>query len=176
MTDSNFEDFLKGFDIRANALDMRTIQRWNGRNLRNKENVSEHTHLVVACAIWIYDTHIMPKTARFETIIRLAMLHDGLEVLRGDILSATKDAVPVIREYINNEENTFTSNFVKLTEFEKDIVNLADLMACYLFIQWESQYPTNDFTKKAYKDTELKMIYAFNDLCSKYKDKIRKCV
>lgn len=173
MTDSNFNDFVNEFDIRFNALDMRTIQRWNGRNLRSKENVSEHTHLVVACAIWIYDNYVLSTDARFETVIRLAMLHDSLETLRGDILSVTKDAIPVIREYIDNEENKFISNFVSLTDFEKDIVKLADLMACFLFIKWECQYPSNDFTKNAYNASMLKMSNAFDVFMKKYPGKVR---
>ena len=45
----------ENFNIVDNALDMRDLQRWNGRALRNKENLSEHTHLVVACASELYD-------------------------------------------------------------------------------------------------------------------------
>ena len=53
--ENNFDDFCKNFDIVDNALDMRDLQRWNGRSLRSKENLSEHTHLVIACAIKFYD-------------------------------------------------------------------------------------------------------------------------
>ena len=40
------ENFIKEFDIADNALQMRCLTRWNGRDLREQENLSEHTQLV----------------------------------------------------------------------------------------------------------------------------------
>ena len=93
------EDFINNFNIVENAMNMRTLLRWNGRDLRTKENLAEHTHLVTACVIELYDElkDQVHYKINFENIIRLAMLHDSLELLRGDILSVTKDIIPTIR-------------------------------------------------------------------------------
>ena len=34
--------FCNNFDIVQNALQMRTLRRWNGRDLRDEENLAEH--------------------------------------------------------------------------------------------------------------------------------------
>ena len=53
------KEFLENFDIADNALQMRCLNRWNGRDLREKENLAEHTHLVCACSIKLYDFFIL---------------------------------------------------------------------------------------------------------------------
>ena len=98
------EEFIKNFNIVENAMNMRTLMRWNGRDLRTKENLAEHTHLVTACVIELYDEFkiALVKNIDFEKIVRMAMLQDSLELLRGDILSITKDVIPTIREFTDN--------------------------------------------------------------------------
>ena len=103
------KEFLVNFDIADNALQMRCLNRWNGRDLREKENLAEHTHLVCACSIKLYDFFIvkneeLKNKIDFEYMIRLAMLHDSLELLRGDILSVTKDKVNGLRKQIDDED------------------------------------------------------------------------
>ena len=73
------KEFLENFDIADNALQMRCLNRWNGRDLREKENLAEHTHLVCACSIKLYDFFIvkneeLKNKIDFEYMIRLAML------------------------------------------------------------------------------------------------------
>lgn len=159
---SDFEEFVENFNIVTNAMQMRTLRRWNGRDLREEENLAEHTHLVVACAIDIYDRLVsMDKSfvsrVNFEQMIRRAMLHDSLELLRGDILSITKDRIPMIREFTDDEENTFMADVCGYCDkTTMDIVTLADLMACYKFVEHELRYPSNDFAINVYKDVKDK--------------------
>jgi 5'-deoxynucleotidase YfbR-like HD superfamily hydrolase/dUTPase len=151
--------FIENFDIVQNAMDMRTLQRWNGRDLRTKENLSEHTHLVTACAIELYDEFkdIVKESLNFEEIIRYSMLHDSLELLRGDILSVTKDIIPNLRNYIEEEETLFEAKIIgPASELTKQVVLLADLKACYKFIEYELRFPSNDFAIQVYKSCKQK--------------------
>ena len=107
MEAKTIEQFTNTFDIVDNALKMRTLRRWNGRDLRDEENLSEHTHLVVASLIKLYDwvkTEQLKYAIDFETMIKHAMLHDSLELFRGDILSVTKDSIPGLRVATDAEE------------------------------------------------------------------------
>lgn len=160
MTD--FDEFCEKFDIVDNAMQMRTLQRWNGRDLREKENLAEHTHLVVSCAIKLYD-YLTSKCKNlsyvidFKSLIRYCMLHDSLELLRGDILSITKDKIPMLREQIDREELMFMQRIAgDCNPTTEEVVKLADLMACYKFIEHELRFPSNDFAIKIYKDVKAK--------------------
>lgn len=169
MTD--FENFIENFDLVDNALKQRTLVRWNGRDLIRKENLSEHTHLVVANAIQLYDKYKNIINANFETVIRLALIHDSLETLRGDILSITKDRFPKIRNIIDAEEEKFYFEILEnISTDERDIVKLADLKACYQFLEWELQNPNNDFAKNAYQECKSKYDRCLNEF--KYKHDI----
>jgi len=176
----SLQEFCDDFDIITNALDMRTLLRWNGRDIRNKENLSEHTHLVVACAISLYDELIKEKpefkqNIDFEQMIRGAMLHDSMELFRGDILSITKNAVPFLREYIDSEEETFVMKKIGTSNnITKEIVHLADLKACYVFIETELKYVANDFVSKVYKTTKKVFDDAFMDFKVLHKFKLPK--
>lgn len=151
----DFNQFCNNFNIVNNALDMRNLIRWNGRPILRKENLSEHTHLVVACAIWHIETFskisiLRNKFSNYK-IVKAAMLHDSLEILRGDILSITKDNIPAIRQEITEEENKFQYFTVgDCNDIETRIVRLSDLMACYKFLENELQYPNNDYAKEVY--------------------------
>lgn len=179
----NLTKFITKFNIVDNALDMRTLIRWNGRDLRCKENLAEHTHLVVACVIELYDklkdehltlldgtTYVLDELIEFEALVRRCMLHDSLEMLRGDILSVTKDIVPGLREFTDNEENLFMETVGCLTnEIEDNLVELADLMACYKFVEQELRYPSNDFAREVYLTTKGKFDNKYRCFCETYK-------
>ena len=179
---SDTAKFIVDFNIVDNALDMRTLLRWNGRDLRNKENLAEHTHLVVACAIELYDyfkyepfttengtAYLLTELVEFEAIIRRCMLHDALELLRGDILSITKDIVPGLRAFTDDEEDTFMKSVGSLTNtIEDEIVELADLKACYKFVERELRYPSNDFARAVYLTTKDKFDKKYEAFCKKY--------
>ena len=165
-------EFAKNFNIVDNALQMRTLKRWNGRDLRESENLSEHTHLVICC---IYDiiTHLKSigfvQNVNYYSLIKKALLHDSLELLRGDILTITKDAIPGLRDKCDEEELDFMTYKVgDLKNYENDILRLADLMACYKFVEWELRYPSNEFAKNAYIETKKTYDKAFHDFCIKY--------
>lgn len=165
------EEFIENFNIVENAMSMRTLLRWNGRDLRTKENLAEHTHLVTACAIELYDAlkDYVHYKINFEYIIRMAMLHDSLELLRGDILSITKDVIPTIREFTDNEECEFLKNKIgPVSQLEVALIKLADLKACYKFIEYELRYPSNDFAINVYKSTKQKYDEAFNQFLERY--------
>ena len=170
---NDFRDFCDNFNIVENAMEMRTLIRWNGRDLREKENLAEHTHLVVACVIELYDllkfdfdNHSI--NVNFEKLVRAAMLHDSLELLRGDILSVTKDIVPGLRQFTDTEELIFSAEQnVVLNEIEELLVKLADLKACYKFVERELRYPSNDFALNVYKITKKKFDEAYEDFCNK---------
>ena len=166
--------FCDNFDIVQNALQMRTLRRWNGRDLRDEENLAEHTHLVVVCIFELInklrklgidiDAYI-----DIEHLVKQALLHDSLELLRGDILSKTKDAIPGLREATDKEEHTFIQKItnIKLNWHEENILVLADLMACYKFIEWELRYPSNEFAKIAYGQTKGKFDEYYERFLSK---------
>lgn len=170
---NDVKEFINNFDIVDNALQMRFLQRWNGRDLREKENLSEHTHLVTACAIKLYDEFIkinpqIKEQTNFEDIMRLSMLHDSLELLRGDILSITKDKIPGLRNEVDNEENDFLSELLKNRDISVTstyIVKLADLMACYKFIEHEIRFPSNNFSLQVYKDAKSKYDEIYKEFC-----------
>lgn len=159
MEPKTIEQFTNTFDIVDNALKMRTLRRWNGRDLRDEENLAEHTHLVVASLIKLYDwlkNQPLKAAIDFETMIKHAMLHDSLELFRGDILSITKDSIPGLRMATDAEEDYFVNKIVgvKLNDCEAMIVKLADLEACYKFVEFELRYPSNEFAKEAYIETK----------------------
>lgn len=172
------EDFAEDFDIVDNALDMRSLDRWNGREFRYRENLSEHTHLVTACAIELYDkfkydARLASKMC-FEKIIRCAMIHDSLELLRGDILSSTKDIIPGLRDWVDHEEEIFMEHVIDkpLDSLTDDIIKLADLMACYKFVERELAYPHNEFIAKAYISSKKKFDKRYESFCKKYQFKV----
>lgn len=174
ITDCDYNQFVNKFDIVDNALDMRVLYRWNGRDVRERENLAEHTHLVTACAIKLYDYFVDRAPAlftsfEFEKIIRLTMLHDSLELLRGDILSITKDLIEGLREKVDDEEEKFLEHAVgPVTSTVKDIVRLADLMACYKFIEYELRYPSNNYLLTIYHDVKSRYDEYYDKFCEKY--------
>ena len=123
---TNLTEFIDKFDIVDNALQMRTLRRWNGRDLRDEENLAEHTHLVVCCVYKLYDELRYDLTLFYEVdlskIVRFALLHDSLELFRGDILSITKNSIPGLRNFTDNEEDEFTKCIImdELNDLEKD--------------------------------------------------------
>ena len=180
MEAKTIEQFTNTFNIVDNALKMRTLRRWNGRDLRDEENLSEHTHLVVASLIELYDwlkTQSFKSAVDFETMVKHAMLHDSLELFRGDILSVTKDNIPGLRVATDAEEEYFVNKIVgiKLNDCEAMIVKLADLMACYKFVEFELRYPSNEFAKEAYIETKARydnLMHTFKVKYLNYSDKI----
>lgn len=166
------DKFINDFNIVDNALDMRTLMRWNGRDLRNRENLAEHTHLVVACAIELYDEFFekgLFEEVNFERIVRRCMLHDSLELLRGDILSVTKDIIPGLRQFTDREESRFICEMgIICNETETEIVELADLKACYKFVEKELRFPSNDFALNVYKTTKEKYDRRYRAFCLKH--------
>lgn len=172
------KNFINEFDIADNALQMRCLKRWNGRDLREQENLSEHTHLVCACAIKLYDYFVkqnseLREKIGFEYMIRLAMLHDSLELLRGDILSVTKDKVDGLRDRIDEEEELFENTIIGWKEtITREVVYLADLMACYKFIEYELRFPSGDFATQVYKQTKQKFDIAYEKFCKEHNIKL----
>jgi 5'-deoxynucleotidase YfbR-like HD superfamily hydrolase len=167
METNDLQTFIDNFSLIDNTLQMRCLKRWNGRDLRTSENLSEHTHLVLACAIKLYET--IGIEANFEKIVKLCMYHDALELFRGDILSITKDAIPGLRKFTDEEEDLFMSNFVDTSNgYEKDLVKLADLMACYKFIEYELRFPSNDYAYIAYEKTKQVFDNFYTNFCKKY--------
>lgn len=167
--ENDLRDFLANFDAVDNALQMRTLVRWNGRNLRKQENLAEHTHLVIVCLYELVDIvrQYKPLCIDMEVLTRHAMFHDSLELLRGDILSITKDTIPGLREYTDNEERVFLNAVcgLQLNETEAALLKLADLMACYKFIEFELKYPSNDYAKQAYIQTKAKFDECWKKFC-----------
>ena len=172
------KNFIEEFDIADNALQMRCLTRWNGRDVREQENLSEHTQLVCACAIKLYDYFVkqnyeLKEKISFEYMIRLAMLHDSLELLRGDILSVTKDKVDGLRKRIDEEEELFENAIIGWHEtVTREIVYLADLMACYKFIEYELRFPSGDFAIQVYKQTKQKFDVAYEKFCKEHNIKL----
>ena len=168
------QDFAEDFDLIDNALNMRTLDRWNGREFRHRENLSEHTHLVTACAIELYDKFkynaILASKMCFEKIIRCAMIHDSLELLRGDILSVTKDVIPGLRDWVDAEEELFMSIVIDkpLDTLTDSIIKLADLMACYKFVERELHYPHNEFVAHAYVASKKRFDEKYEAFCKKH--------
>lgn len=167
---SDVQEYCRKFSLVDNALQMRTLVRWNGRDLREKENLAEHTHLVICCVYAVLDELKYTRDeVNVANIIYAALHHDALELLRGDILSITKDAITGLRYATDKEEEEFMATLgVSLKKEEASILHLADLMACYKFVEWELRYPSNEFAKKAYIDTLQKYKDALEEHCNKY--------
>lgn len=171
----SLNNFIDEFNSVQNALEMRKLIRWNGRDVRETENLSEHTHLVIVCLFEILDDfkkyhQLSYLNYDIENLVRHALFHDSLELLRGDILSSTKDYYKLLREQVDNEEEKFMSKVCKLSldDTEKIILRLADLMACYKFIEWELRYPSNDYLKKAYIQAKNNYDTCRKEFLSKY--------
>lgn len=165
-------EFCNSFNIVDNALSMRDLLRWNGRAVRNKENLSEHTHLVCACAISLMN--ILPKGMFTEknklNIFKICMFHDSLELFRGDILSTTKEDLPAIKQVVDSEEKMFINGMVPdANDFEFEVSRLADLMACYKYIEHEIKTPSNEYMLNAYIDTKNKFECAYKSFLLKNK-------
>lgn len=162
MFDGSYSDFVRNFDIVENAIDMRCLTRWNGRDFRKPENLSEHTHLVTACALSIYDKlyALGAKCLRdtsAEKVVRMALVHDSLEILRGDILSITKDDIDGLRAKVDREEEIFMRHLLgdcNCDDVTKEIIKLADLMACYKYVERELMWPTSTYVSNAYIATK----------------------
>lgn len=174
----DLQKFCATFSPCDNALQMRTLRRWNGRDLRDEENLAEHTHLVVVCVFEVMN--MLRKTSikldvSVLDIIEHALYHDSLEMLRGDILSLTKDTIPGLRKQTDDEEHIFMDTVCngKLTDDENDVLVLADLMACYKFIEWELRYPSNEFAKIAYNQTKTKFDNYYNAFLEKHGERIK---
>ena len=171
MINNDFDEFCKNFNIVENALEMRSLKRWNGRDLRESENLAEHSHLVVCCIYDIADKLELKndKSIDISKLVFAALHHDSLEMLRGDILSVTKDVIQGLRKSIDEEELKFMkSQNIVLSEKEQEILHLADLMACYKFVEYELRYPSNDFAKVAYLSTKNKYDEMFQNYIKKY--------
>ena len=167
---NDLNDFIENFDIVENALKMRDLLRWNGRDI-NKENLSEHTHLATACLISLYDElpDEIKSKINFKAMIKGVMMHDSLELLRGDILSVTKDRFPELRNLITSEEHKFMKALNEnISEIELDLINLADLKSCYEFVKFELRYPSNDFALNVYNDAKSKFDVQYQQFCKKY--------
>lgn len=169
--DKNFDTFVKEFNLIDNALDMRTLRRWNGRDLRDEENLAEHTHLVVCCLYELIDSMTYIDGNKFEPndvdrMVKNILCHDALELLRGDILSVTKDAIRGLREQCDDEEEEFMRKVCPmLTDEQQRLIKLADLMACYKFVEWELRYPSNEFAKNVYVSTKRIFQEALDNYC-----------
>lgn len=172
METTDLKEFTKNFNIVDNALQMRDFVRWNGRPILRKENLAEHTHLVVACSIELYDTFSKYVDVSLSDVVRLAMIHDSVEVLRGDILSVTKDVIPGLRNYTDYEEDYFYKQQMFVSKEAIQIVRLADLRACYKFLERELQNPNNTFTIEAYKSCKNKYKNELSKFCNEYDIKL----
>ena len=171
ITMNDFTEFCNEFSPVENAIQMRSLYRWNGRDVRNKENLSEHTHLVLACLLELWSSFgdSERENVDFEIAVKGCMYHDSLELLRGDILSVTKDLVPGLRDFIDSEEKAFTELIVgKINKKTEELIRLSDLMACYKFIESECRYPSNDFVLDVYFDVKREYDVALSEYKSKY--------
>lgn len=157
----SYKEFSESFDITENAIEMRYLQRWNGRRVGH-ENLSEHTHLVVAWCIKLID--YLSKNMSVDdyidryNVIKAAMIHDSLEILRGDILSITKRQMPQIGKLISDEEHEFWKEQlgVQLNDHERAILSCADAEACCQFIKNEMENLHNsDLIHQIYREVSF---------------------
>ena len=96
-----------------------------------------------------------------------------MELLRGDILSITKDKVDGLRETIDKEEELFENTMIGWQEtITREVVYLADLMACYKFIEYELRFPSGDFATQVYKQTKQKFDVAYEKFCKEHNIKL----
>lgn len=152
----SFNEFQDDFNLSENALDMRSLIRWNGRDIPEKENLSEHTHHVVCLVYDIVDEYTA-KGVDFDSksllrTIKCALLHDASEIYFGDILASTKNTYPQIKNLIDAQEDIFMKDMVPgLTEQEEALVNLADKSSAQRFLKrLMSSHFCNDFIKSLY--------------------------
>ena len=152
----SFEAFEDNFSMSESAIDMRYTIRWNGRDIPEKENLSEHTHHV-ACLTFEFIDEYEKKGLVFDDasklrMIKCALLHDVSELYFGDVLASTKNAYPMIRELIDNQEDKFMKNKIPgLTDIEEALVNIADKYSCYQFLKrLVSSHFCNDYIKYLY--------------------------
>lgn len=174
--DMSLNEFIDTFSITDNALDMRDLRRWNSRAFQREENLAEHTHLVVACCIEIIE-HLHNGEHLFDSylILKAAMLHDSLELYRGDILNSTKDAIPGLREYCDTEESEFSSKILHeyLNDLEQDIIWLADKWACILFLERLFENGTSPFLRNVYATCREQLYNLIDTFRLKYNEDFR---
>lgn len=169
----NYDQFVEEFDIVQNALEMRYLTRWNGRRV-GKETLSEHTHLVVACAMHLMDKIFADRTPLEPVdkykVVKACMLHDSLEILRGDILSITKEAHSEIGLAISAEEKEFEfSQNILLNKVEDMIVSTADTMSVVIFLKNEMEEGnTSSLIRSIYTEVRKKLTGKFDELAHQY--------
>ena len=169
----NYDQFIEEFDIVQNALEMRYLTRWNGRRV-GKETLSEHTHLVVACAMHLMDKVFGDRTPLEPVdkykVVKACMLHDSLEILRGDILSITKEAHSEIGLAIGAEEKEFEfSQNILLNKVEDMIVSTADTMSVVIFLKNEMEEGnTSSLIRSIYTEVKKKLNGKFAELAHQY--------
>lgn len=156
----SFEQFEESFKLSNTALDMRTLIRWNGRDIPDKENLSEHTHHVVCLVLELVDEYkelgVQFDDASVLRMIKCALLHDVSELYFGDILASTKNTYPAIRELVDSQEERFMKNQIPgLTEAEQALVTIADKKSCSQFLMrlLSSRY-CNEYIKSLYNNSK----------------------
>ena len=92
-------DFIENFDIVENAMEQRNLVRWNGRNLRTRENLAEHTHLVVACSMKLVD--YIKKNGEFEIYQKI----EGIPMYRDDQYLYIKQNGEEVKYKLNEIKN-----------------------------------------------------------------------
>lgn len=157
----SFEEFQSSFVLSENALDMRELIRWNGRDIPEKENLSEHTHHVVCLLFELVEEYkkvgVEFKSDSLLRAVKCALLHDASEMFFGDILASTKNAYPEIRRVIDSQESKFMREMIEgLKTPEELIVNLADKLSCQRFLRrLVSSHFCNEFVKSLYLKSKL---------------------
>lgn len=156
----SFEHFEKNFSLSDSALDMRSLIRWNGRDIPEKENLSEHTHHVMCLTFELIDEYkelgINYSSDSIVRMIKCAMLHDVSELYFGDILASTKNTYPAIRDLVDSQERRFMMRQIPgLTGEEQALVNIADKKSCSQFLMklLSSRY-CNEYIKSLYNNSK----------------------
>lgn len=152
-----------------NGLLLRNFYRWNGRDVRDKENGAEHVHLAVICVLHLYDEFKEHIELNIERLIRATLFIDDFILIYGEINELTKQFdKSFVEKYDFAKKEMIMDKVKNITENEIQLVDIAHKMATYKFIEFQLRYPNNDFLIDAYIQTKNTFEKMYNGLKNEF--------
>jgi 5'-deoxynucleotidase YfbR-like HD superfamily hydrolase len=122
----------------CDLLNLSHVLHWHTVRTRRKPTVAEHSFRVAVIAMELADRLYKEHCLYDHTweddymILQAALVHDGPESETGDLPHTTKAQLP--NGLWKDVERTFCPSVTTFSDSITDLVKIADLMECYMFI------------------------------------------